>query len=77
MSATLDTNQFSNYFDKCPVLECEGRSYPIDLFYDQPVGANKRVEAAVNCALNLHLKEKKGHILIFLTGNVASFVVWQ
>ncbi|CAD7924513.1 unnamed protein product, partial [Amoebophrya sp. A25] len=68
MSATLDGDQFSNYFNRAPVCSCPGRSYPIEVYYDQPVTHNKRVEAAVNCALNLHLREKRGHILAFLTG---------
>eukprot|EP00392_Amoebophrya_sp_AT5.2_P017484 g17846.t1 len=68
MSATLDREQFSTYFERAPVMKCAGRSFPIQVFYDQPVAQNKRVEAAVNCALNLHLREKRGHVLTFLTG---------
>lgn len=68
MSATLDTVKFSKYFDECPVLDCPGKLWPIEIFYDQPVAAAKRVEAAVNCALNLHIKESRGHVLAFLTG---------
>ncbi|CAD7929227.1 unnamed protein product [Amoebophrya sp. A120] len=68
MSATLDRDQFSKYFMNAPVLRCAGRSFPIEVYYDQPVAQNKRVEAAVNCALNLHLREKRGHVLTFLTG---------
>ena len=32
------------------------------------VSKNQRVEAAVNVALNLHVREGSGHILVFLTG---------
>eukprot|EP00434_Breviolum_minutum_P041792 symbB.v1.2.037178.t1/scaffold5416.1/size27412/3 len=65
-SATLDTGAFSQYFD-CPVLEVPGRSFAVDLHY-HPVSKTQRVEAAVNVALNLHVREGPGHILVFLTG---------
>lgn len=100
MSATLDTTQFSKFFDDSPVLLCPGRTFPIEPIYDRAPGedqyyqqnrtkgktsassqsslshfasnsiaaSQKRVTAAVNCALNLHLHESAGHILIFLTG---------
>ena len=29
MSATLQADVFSRYFDECPVLNCKGRSYPV------------------------------------------------
>lgn len=57
---------FSEYFD-CPVLEVPGRSFTVDLHY-HPVSKTQRVEAAVNVALNLHVREGPGHILVFLTG---------
>lgn len=66
-SATLDTDRFSEYFNKCPVLTVPGRSFKVDMHY-HPVSKNQRVEAAVNVALNLHVREGSGHILVFLTG---------
>lgn len=29
MSATINTDMFSNYFNHCPVIEVEGRCYPV------------------------------------------------
>lgn len=29
MSATINTNMFSNYFNSCPVIDVEGRCYPV------------------------------------------------
>jgi len=29
MSATINTNMFSNYFNNCPVINVEGRCYPV------------------------------------------------
>lgn len=66
-SATLDTAAFSKYFNSCPVIEIPGRNFKVDLHY-HPISKTQRVEAAVNVALNLHVREGPGHILVFLTG---------
>ncbi len=29
MSATIDTTMFSDFFGNCPIMEIEGRSYPV------------------------------------------------
>lgn len=29
MSATINTDMFSNYFNHCPVIDVEGRCYPV------------------------------------------------
>lgn len=29
MSATIDTQMFHQYFNNCPIVEVEGRSYPV------------------------------------------------
>lgn len=31
MSATVDAEKFSNYFDGCPVLHVPGRTFPVDV----------------------------------------------
>lgn len=33
MSATMDVDQFSQYFNRAPVLYLEGRQHPIQIFY--------------------------------------------
>jgi ATP-dependent RNA helicase DHX8/PRP22 len=66
-SATLDTKQFSSYFNNCPVFAVQGRCYPVDKIY-QPSRMEKRVESTVKLAIRIHLHESPGHILAFLTG---------
>jgi HrpA-like RNA helicase len=66
-SATLDTKQFSSYFNNSPVFAVHGRCYPIDKIY-QPSRMEKRVESTVKLAIRIHLHESPGHILAFLTG---------
>jgi len=36
MSATMDTQAVSLYLDAAPILECPGRSYPVDIAYFTP-----------------------------------------
>ncbi|KYN07300.1 PREDICTED: dosage compensation regulator isoform X1 [Cyphomyrmex costatus] len=52
MSATIDTTLFSEYFNKCPVVEIPGRSYPVQQYFLEdcieltkfypPTGSGKR-----------------------------------
>lgn len=45
----------------------QGRQYPVEILYlEQP--ENSYVEAAIMTVLQLHAREPKGHILVFLTG---------
>lgn len=67
-SATLNTDQFSKYFNNCPVLKMKGRTYPVEIKYG-PCLANKRIEESVTAALRMHLHEGRGDILVFLTGS--------
>ena len=68
-SATLDTHKFSSYFLNCPVLHVPGRCYPVDIFYGETRGVDSMyVEAAVEIAIEIHLKQPLGHVLVFLTG---------
>ncbi len=66
-SATLDTKQFSKYFNDCPVFSIHGRCYPVDKIY-YTSRMEKRVENSVKIAIRIHLHEGSGHILSFLTG---------
>src|SRR5262249_36301438 len=60
MSATLDTEPVSAFFDGCPVVRVPGRLHPIDIRYApaQPVA-----EAAVDL-----LDRTDGNVLCFLPG---------
>lgn len=66
-SATLDTKQFSKYFNDCPIFSIHGRCYPVDKIY-YTSRMEKRVENSVKIAIRIHLHEGPGHILSFLTG---------
>ncbi len=56
MSATLQTELFSKYFDNAPVLRIPGRTYPVDIYYTmKPV--EDYLDAALTSVLQIHLNE--------------------
>jgi len=68
MSATLDGARFATLMDGAPVIESEGRSYPIELRH---IGraADARIEDAMAGAIRRALAEEaQGDLLAFLPG---------
>jgi len=66
MSATLDTGPIAELLD-APLIESEGRSYPVDVHYrDRPV--KDRIEPAVASKVQAALDETDGDVLVFLPG---------
>ncbi|XP_071538136.1 ATP-dependent RNA helicase DHX33 isoform X2 [Panulirus ornatus] len=68
MSATMDVDHFSKYFNKCPVLYIEGRQHPIEMFYAREK-QDDYVLAAMSTVFQIHKEAPPQHdILVFLTG---------
>jgi len=67
MSATLDIAGVSKLLDGAPVIEAEGRMYPVETRY---LGRNpaERFEDAVARAVRQALSDETGSILVFLPG---------
>ena len=67
MSATLDGARVSRLLDGAPVIQSEGRAFPIETRY---LGRdpNERIEDAVTRAILRALAEEGGSILAFLPG---------
>lgn len=67
MSATLDGARVARLLGDAPVIESEGRAYPIETRY---LGRDplKRVEDQVAEAVLLALSEQSGSLLVFLPG---------
>ena len=67
MSATLDIGGVSRLLDGAPVIEAEGRMFPVGTRY---CGRNpaERIEDALTRAILLALGEESGSILVFLPG---------
>ncbi len=67
MSATLDGARFSALMGDAPVIESEGRSYPLTLHH---IGraVEARIEDSVAAAIRTALRDEQGGILAFLPG---------
>jgi len=67
MSATIDAERFSQFFDDAKILYVKGRQHPVTVFYAQDPQEDY-VESAVKTSLQIHTKYPLGDVLIFLTG---------
>ncbi|MCF6318001.1 MAG: ATP-dependent RNA helicase HrpA [Proteobacteria bacterium] len=68
-SATIDTAKFSKHFNNAPIINVEGRSYPVELEYrplDEESGdLNLAIYSAVT---EIYASAHEGDILVFLSG---------
>jgi ATP-dependent helicase HrpB len=67
MSATLDGARVASLLGDAPVVESEGRTFPVDIRYDERPGT-ERAEQAVTRVVRAVLAEETGSLLVFLPG---------
>ena len=67
-SATLDGEKFSSFFTECPVLTISGRCFPVQVSHLLDKPEQPYLQLAIDKALDIHLYEPLGDILVFLTG---------
>ena len=67
MSATLNAAPLENYLRDCQSLRVEGRSYPVEVEYEEKT-CDWRLEKKVRGALRRALIRDSGDVLIFLPG---------
>ncbi|RVE42253.1 hypothetical protein evm_013095 [Chilo suppressalis] len=68
MSATMDVDTFRKYFDNCPVIYLEGRSYPVTIYHSKMKQEDYQY-AALCTIFQLHATLPSEHdFLVFLTG---------
>lgn len=67
MSATLDNQRLQKCLPDAPVVNSEGRAYPVERRYS-PLPAHQRFEEAVAVAVANLLREEAGSLLLFLPG---------
>lgn len=68
-SATIDTIAFAKHFQDAPVLQIEGRTYPVDLIYSPPDENDEEstyLEHCVKIVSNVCEQYPPGDILVFL-----------
>ncbi len=67
-SATLDAESFSSFFDHAPVIEVEGRTYPVEDFF-LPPGKDEELSNHILRAMRwISDVDDQGDVLIFLPG---------
>lgn len=75
-SATIDLERFSKHFDDAPVIEVSGRTYPVEVIYQQPVesdevkteGIGAAILEAVETIRAMPRHSGPNDILVFLSG---------
>src|SRR3954454_21393184 len=67
-SATLETQRFSEFFGGAPVIQVEGRTYPVEVLYEPPSDDADLAEAVGNAVANVTSLDPRGDILVFLPG---------
>ncbi|WP_417671069.1 ATP-dependent helicase HrpB [Roseibium sp.] len=67
MSATIDASSVATLLGGCPVIECKGRSFPVETRY---LGRRpkERTEPQISAAIRKAVVEESGSILVFLPG---------
>ncbi|XP_013188392.1 ATP-dependent RNA helicase DHX33-like [Amyelois transitella] len=68
MSATMDVDTFKKYYDDCPVIYLEGRTYPVTIFHSK-IKHEDYQYAAICTIFQLHATTPPNQdFLVFLTG---------
>src|SRR5690606_33186882 len=73
-SATIDTARFSAHFDDAPVVQVEGRGYPVELRYRPLEGEGDRdgersvTDGIVAACDEITREDPRGDVLVFLPG---------
>ncbi len=68
-SATIDTAKFSQHFDEAPIINVEGRSYPVEVEYRPLDEDNDDLNLGIYSAVTeIYANSHEGDILVFLSG---------
>ncbi|MDB4945049.1 MAG: ATP-dependent helicase HrpA [Labilithrix sp.] len=67
-SATIETERFSEFFGGAPVIQVEGRTFPVDVLYEPPLEDDDLAEAVATAVSNVTSLDPRGDILVFLPG---------
>ena len=72
-SATIDPQRFSEHFDKAPIIEVSGRTYPVEVRYEPMLAEADDDDAPdlIDCvvsAVDQLVQSERGDILVFLSG---------
>ena len=67
-SATIETERFSSFFAGAPVLQVEGRTFPVEVLYEPPAEDLDLADAVAAAVESITSLDPRGDILVFLPG---------
>jgi ATP-dependent helicase HrpA len=67
-SATIETERFAGFFGGAPVIQVEGRTFPVEVLYEPPAKEVDLPEAVADAVANVTALDPRGDILVFLPG---------
>ncbi|MGC4088124.1 MAG: ATP-dependent RNA helicase HrpA [Polyangiaceae bacterium] len=67
-SATIESERFAEFFEGAPVLQVEGRTFPVDVLYEPPADDVDLADAVADAVANISSLDPRGDILVFLPG---------
>lgn len=67
-SATIESERFSEFFDGAPVIQVEGRTFPVEVLYEPPAEGADLPDAVADAVANVTALDPRGDILVFLPG---------
>jgi ATP-dependent helicase HrpA len=74
-SATIDTERFSEHFDQAPVIQVEGRGYPVEIEYQAPQDGEDLAAQVARGVDRASRIDRQGDILVFLPGEREIFQI--
>ncbi|MDT8438602.1 MAG: ATP-dependent RNA helicase HrpA [Wenzhouxiangellaceae bacterium] len=74
-SATIDTASFAQHFDDAPVIQVEGRGYPVTVEYQPPNDGDALAQQVRRAVARCGKLDAHGDILVFLPGEHEIFQV--
>ncbi len=71
-SATIDTERLAKHFDDAPIIEVEGRTFPVEIRYQPPIDnarSKRSLSNSIHQAIDtLGRVDSRGDVLVFLSG---------
>lgn len=68
-SATIDVEKFSRHFNNAPIVEVSGRTYPVDIVYDNVDQSELELEQQIIDRIkDIEALSNSGDVLVFLSG---------
>ncbi|QDE94816.1 helicase-related protein [Myxococcus xanthus] len=67
-AATIETERFSQFFGGAPVIQVEGRTFPVDVLYEPPPDEDELADSVADAVANVLSLDPDRDVLVFLPG---------